>query len=329
MQKDFHKLNKMTDKIIKLGYLAGATRFRRISEKLYVDGDKIYKENNIDFKASWFSVFYILATAENPKTVLELSDEIGFTHITIKNVVRELETNGLVIIEINPTDKRSKHITLSKNGQKLFEQLQKVWLPFADTLKNLLDSGHPDFLNIINRIDKEISKNPIHEKMKTIDLSQQIQVIDYKPSLKHHFIELVEPWLSGVLNGTLEKEDEFTVYNPDQAYVLNGGFVFFAMQGDVCLGTVALKRLDENTFEFAKLFINPEARNLGIATKLIERCISRCKENRATELWLQTTMKMPEAHKLYYKFGFEDQKAPTQMDVLERTEKIMVMNLIN
>ena len=39
----------MTDKIIKLGYLAGATRFRRISEKLYVDGDKIYKENNIDF----------------------------------------------------------------------------------------------------------------------------------------------------------------------------------------------------------------------------------------------------------------------------------------
>ena len=120
MQKDFRKLNKMTDKIIKLGYLAGATRFRRISEKLYVDGDKIYKENNIDFKASWFSVFYILATAENPKTVLELSDEIGFTHITIKNVVRELETNGLVNIEIHPTDKRSKHITLSKNGQKLF-----------------------------------------------------------------------------------------------------------------------------------------------------------------------------------------------------------------
>ncbi len=319
----------MTDRIIKLGYLAGATRFRRISEKLYVDGDKIYKDNNIDFKASWFSVFYILSTAENPKTVLELSDEIGFTHITIKNVVRELETNGLVKVEIHPTDKRSKHITLSKKGRKLFERLQKVWIPFADTLKHLLNTGHPDFLNIINRIDKEVSKNPIHEKMKTIDLSQQLKVLDYKPSLKKHFYELAGNWLLGVLNGSLEEEDIFTLNNPDKAYLEAGGFVFFALHKNRVVGCVALKRLDEKTFEFAKLFIVPDVRNLGIATKLIERCITRCKENEATQLWLQTTMRMPAAHQLYYKFGFEDGKAPKQMTVLKRTEKIMVMDLIN
>lgn len=317
----------MTDKISKLGYLAAGTRLRQIIEKLYVDGDKIYKENNIDFKASWFPVFYILATTDQPKTVLDLSDEIGFTHITIKNVMRELENSGLVIIEENPKDKRSKHITLSENGQNLFEELQKIWLPFADTLKLLLDVGHPDFLNIINRIDKEIAKNPIHEKLKMLDQIEQVQVLDFKPSLKHHFTNLVAPWLSGVLNGTLEKEDEFTVYHPDEAYLLTGGFLFFAMQGGICIGTVALKRLDENTFEFAKLFIDPNARKLGIATKLIERCISRCKENAATQLWLQTTMRMPDAHKLYYKLGFDDKDAPPQMDVLKRTEKIMCIDL--
>jgi hypothetical protein len=36
---------------------------------------------------------------------------------------------------------------------------------------------------------------------------------------------------------------------------------------------------------------------------------------------------MPQAHKLYYKMGFTDQPAPSQMDVLKRTEKIMVMDL--
>jgi N-acetylglutamate synthase-like GNAT family acetyltransferase len=105
------------------------------------------------------------------------------------------------------------------------------------------------------------------------------------------------------------------------------GFVFFARHNNKVAGCVALKRLDENTFEFAKLFIDPAARNLGIATKLIERCITRCKENEAKELWLQTTMSMPEAHKLYYKLGFVDRKAPKQMDVLKRTEKIMCMGL--
>ncbi|MEO8533048.1 MAG: bifunctional helix-turn-helix transcriptional regulator/GNAT family N-acetyltransferase [Flavobacterium sp.] len=319
----------MSDTIIKLGYLAGATRFRRISEKLYIDGDKIYKENNIDFKASWFSVFYILATAEKPKTILDLSDEIGFTHITIKNVVRELQTNGLVNIEINPTDKRSKHITLSAKGQKLFIELQKIWLPFADTLKYLLDIGHPDFLNIINRIDKEIYKNPIHKKAKEIGQLKQIQIVDYKPSLKKYFYELAGNWLLGVLDGTLEEEDKFTLENPDKAYLDLGGFVFFALHQNKIVGCVALKRLDDDTFEFAKLFIDPNARNLGIATKLIERCITRCKENEASQLWLQTTMRMPEAHQLYYKFGFEDRTAPKQMDVLKRTEKIMAMDLNN
>jgi hypothetical protein len=38
-------------------------------------------------------------------------------------------------------------------------------------------------------------------------------------------------------------------------------------------------------------------------------------------------MKMPEAHKLYYKFGFIDRKPPKQMDVLKRTEKIMYLAL--
>lgn len=317
----------MTDNILKLGYLAGATRFRRISEKLYVDGDKIYKDNNIDFKASWFSVFYILATSDNPKTVLDLSSEIGFTHITIKNVVRELETNGLLKIKTHPTDKRSKHITLTGKGKKLFEQLKKIWVPFADSLKHLLDTGHPDFLNIINRIDKEVSKKPIHEKVKMLDQLQKIQILDYKPSLKKYFYELAGNWLLGLLKGTLEEEDKFTLRNPDKAYLETGGFVFFALHNNNVVGCVALKRLNESTFEFAKLFIDPNTRNLGIATKLIERCISRCKENEASQLWLQTTMSMPEAHKLYYKLGFEDKKAPKQMTVLKRTEKIMCLEL--
>jgi len=319
-------MSKMSNNIEKLGYLAGATRFRRISEKLYIDGDKIYKDNGIDFKASWFSVFYTLASAGNPKGVSELAEDIGFTHITVKNIVRELETKGLVKISTHPTDKRSKHIVISTKGKKLFQKLQKIWLPFAEALKHLLNTGHPDFLNIINRIDREISKKPINEKVKQPEQLNQIKVLDYKPSLKKYFNELAGNWLLGVLKGTLEEEDIFTLNNPDKAYLEEGGFVFFALHKNSVVGCVALKRLDENTFEFAKLFIDPQARNLGIATKLIERCITRCKENEATQLWLQTTMSMPEAHKLYYKLGFRDKKAPKQMIVLKRTEKIMVMD---
>lgn len=315
------------DKFRELGYLAGATRFRRISDKLYIDGDKIYDSFGIEFKATWFSVFYSLSISEKPLTVLELGELIGFSHITVKNVVKELEENSLVNIIVNPVDKRSKLISLSSAGWERLPQLQKVWKHFADSLKYLLEEGHPDFLNIINRIDRRLEVTPLNETARNMSLIIPVLILDYKPSLKAAFTSLVGEWLSGMLKGSLEEEDLFTINNPDKAYLLNGGFVFFAFSDNRVVGCVALKRLDEYTFEFAKLIVDKSVRKSGIATKLIERCITRCKENKVKSLWLQTTNALQNAHKLYYKIGFRDQEAPACMQVLKRTEKIMMMEL--
>ncbi len=316
----------MTDVLNALGYLAGASRFRRISEKLQQDGDKIYLDANIRFKASWFSVYYVLAKSDAPQTILEISSQIDFSHITVKNILRDLKKEELVNITPNPNDKRSKLVVLTKKGKGLQKELEPLWLSFSNTLKDLFSIGHPDMINILNRLDWEISNKPINKRIYE-PKGEFVKIIDYKPSLKEHFYELAGPWLLGVLNGKLEEDDKFTLHNPDKAYLENGGFLFYAKFKKEIVGCVALKRLNEDTFEFAKLFINPNYRKLGIATKLIERCISRCLENDATELWLQTTMSMPQAHKLYYKLGFIDREAPKQMDVLERTEKIMCLSL--
>ena len=309
-----------------LGHLAGASRFRRISEKLQQDGDKIYLDANIQFKASWFSVYYVLAKSDSSQTILQISDQIDFSHITVKNILVELKKEELVKIEQNPNDKRSKLVSLTEKGKEIQNKLEPLWLSFSDTLKDVFSIGHPDIINILDRIDWEINSNPIHERINK-PKDKFVKIIDYRPNLKKYFYELAGPWLLEVLKGKLEDDDKFTLNNPDKAYLENGGFLFYAKFKNEIVGCVALKRLDDDTFEFAKLFINPNFRKLGIATKLIERCISRCLENDAKELWLQTTMSMPQAHRLYYKLGFVDGLAPPQMDVLERTEKIMCLSL--
>ncbi len=316
----------MTDILNELGYLAGASRFRRISEKLQQDGDKIYSEANIKFKASWFSVYYVLAKSQSSQTILQISNQIDFSHITVKNILRELKKEALVNIKPNPNDRRSKLVDLTKKGKELQKELEPLWLSFSNTLKDLFSIGHPDMINILNRLDWEINNNPIYERIHQ-PKGEVVKIIDYKPSLKKYFYKLAGPWLLNVLNGELEGDDKFTLNNPDKAYLVNGGFLFYAKLKSEIVGCVALKRLNEDAFEFAKLFIDPNYRKLGIATKLIQRCISRCLENDAKELWLQTTMSMPQAHKLYYKLGFNDRLAPSQMDVLERTEKIMCLSL--
>jgi len=316
----------MNDIIDKLGFLAGGSKFRRIYEKLQIGGDKVYKEHNVNFKSTWFPVYYVLSNSKLPQTIMEITNQIAFSHITVKNIVKELDREQLIIIIANPNDKRSKLISLSDKGHVLLKRLEPIWLSFSDTLKNVLTSGHPDIINILKRIDANLGLNPLNEQVQK-NSEDQVFILDYKPSLKQYFYELAGYWLSSFLKGKLEEEDEFALHNPDKAYLEKGGFLFFAQYRKEMVGCVALKRLDEDTFEFAKLFVNPKYRNLGIATKLIERCITRTKENYATELWLQTNMSMQPAHKLYYKIGFSDSEAPKQMDILKRTEKIMSIKL--
>lgn len=323
-------LKNMTDILTPLGHLAGGSRFKRISDKLYIDGNRIYKDKDLPFKSTWFSVYYALASAEAPLTILDIAAHIAFTHITVKNILREMEDEGLVTIKPNPNDKRSKLVCLSPKGKNLLKKLRPLWTSISRALSDVFTAGHPDIVNILNRIDRAIEGSPIYQRVNEPDKVKKIAVVDYTPQLKPAFQQLVRPWLLEVLNGQLEKEDEFVLEHPDKAYLDTGGFIFFARvygpAHDIA-GCVVLKRLNENEFEFAKLYIKNDYRNLGLATRLIERCITRCKENEAGRLWLQTTLRMQAAHKLYYKLGFKDNPAPPHMTVLARTEKIMSLDL--
>jgi N-acetylglutamate synthase-like GNAT family acetyltransferase/DNA-binding MarR family transcriptional regulator len=316
----------MNDILNKLGFLSGGSRFRRIYERLQIGGDKVYKDAGVEFKSTWFPVYYVLANSVNPQTVMEIAGQISFSHITVKNIVKELDSVGLTVISPNPDDGRSKLIALSKKGKALQKDLEPIWMKFSNTLERVMKNGHPDITNILVRIDKQLSEKPLNDLVNE-EAEEQVKILDYRPNLKHHFYDLAGYWLLGVTRGKLEEEDEFTLRNPDKAYLENGGFLFFAQYKGEIVGCVALKRLDDDSFEFAKLFVDPAYRGLGIARKLVERCICRCKENAVKELWLQSTAAMKQAHSLYYKMGFVDQPAPAQMNVLARTEKIMAIDL--
>jgi DNA-binding MarR family transcriptional regulator len=316
----------MSTTIEKLGYLAGATRFRRISEKLYVDGDRIYKEAGIYFKASWFPVYYILALSETPLSILQITQQIDFSHITVKNVLRELEKAELVNIEINPADKRSKLVSLSTKGHKQIYRLKPIWISFASALKKIFQSGHPDFINILDRIDHQIETNPVY-KMVLEPETEAVAVLDYKPELTQHFYEMAGPWLTEEMDGQLKERDGTSLEDPDPEHFMNGGFYFYARYKDKIVGFVSLKRLDEDAFEFTQPNIHPNYRKLEIERTMLERSISRCIENQARELFIQTYIRKTAAYELFYSMGFEDATAHPKMVPHEETKRIMRLKL--
>ncbi len=88
-------MNNMID-LEDLGYLSIGSQMRRIYEKLQTEGDNIYKRIDINFKSSWFPIYYVLLKTSRAQTVSELTNSISYSRITVKNVVRELENIGYV-----------------------------------------------------------------------------------------------------------------------------------------------------------------------------------------------------------------------------------------
>ena len=316
----------MSTTIEKLGYLAGATRFRRISEKLYIDGDQVYKDAGLHFKASWFPVYYTLALSESPLTILQIARQIDFSHITVKNVLRELEAAELVSIEINPADKRSKLVSLSNKGHKLIYRLKPIWLSFASALKKIFQSGHPDFMNILDRIDHQMERKPI-PKMISEPETDSVVVLDYKPGLSQHFHELAGPWLTEEADGQLKEIDGITLEDPDPKHFMNGGFYFYARYREKIVGFVSLKRLDDSAFEFTQPYIHPNYRKLNIEKTMLDRCIGRGTENQASELFLQTYIRKTAAYQMFLSLGFEDCQAHPGMVIHEQTKRVMSLKL--
>lgn len=308
----------------KLSYLEAASRFRRISELLYVDGDKAYREAGIRFKASWFPVYYTLALSESPLTILQITEQIDFSHITVKNILRELEKEKLVCIEKNPADKRSKLVSLSLKGQKLIYRLKPLWISISSALKEVFQYGHPDFMNTLNRIDQQIETNPIHRRLDQ-DEEDCVQIVDYNPSLKKHLHELEGPWLTEEHNGHLKEEGGLVLHKPKNAHFMLGGFLFYALYRDQIVGYVELIRLDDSAFELANLNANPIYKNLEIDARLVERCICRSIENQANKLWLQTSINMTETQNIFEAFGFVKEAPPEQMVVKEQTNTVMCL----
>ncbi len=271
-ESPFISLN-MSDEILKSGYLAIGSRLRQLLEKLYADGDRVYANQGIEFKTSWFSVFYRLSFSKTPKTVVALANEIGFSHITIKNVLRELQSAQLVEISMNPLDKRSKHVVLSVQGRQLLGDLQKIWGSYAQVLKRVLDTGHPDFINIIKRIEDEIAEKPIHTQLNEV-VSPSLQLLDYHPLMKEKYTLLLNKHIRHLAECLPPPPSPFQI-------IQNGGFVWLALLESKPVGALLLERNSHNSFEINSLILDPQANERIIATKLLGRCLTRCHENNA------------------------------------------------
>ena len=134
--------------------------------------------------------------------------------------------------------------------------------------------------------------------------NKEIQIVEYQPEHQADFKRLNEEWINHWFK--MEEADYKSLDRPQQYILDAGGHILIALYKTKPVGTCALLRMDEETYELAKMSVSAGARGKGIGWLLGQAIITKAKDLGAKRLYLESNTILEPAVSLYRKLGFEE-----------------------
>lgn len=119
-----------------LGYLVLGSRLRRLSESFLSEINRIYQNENIEFDATWFPVFYLLSK-NNSLSIKELSDKTEVSHPAASQLITNLKNRNLVETTVSADDGRRQMVQFTDKGKALLQQILPVWDAISTSMTEL------------------------------------------------------------------------------------------------------------------------------------------------------------------------------------------------
>jgi putative acetyltransferase len=129
-----------------------------------------------------------------------------------------------------------------------------------------------------------------------------IEIISYENKYQPEFKQLNLEWLDKY--NLTESHDLMVLNDPTGTILDRGGFIWLAKDGEEIIGTAAIMNEGHGHYELAKMTVAPAYQGKGISKLLIETCIAKAKEVKASKLLLFSNHQLLTALKLYEKYGF-------------------------
>ena len=131
---------------------------------------------------------------------------------------------------------------------------------------------------------------------------EEVSVVTFQPQFAEAFADLNYEWIAKFYQ--IEKHDHEQLDKPAETIIESGGQIFFVLLGDEVAGTVALIRMEGNSYELAKMAVSPKFQGRKLGDLLMRACIEFAETNGADSIILESNTKQAAAINLYRKHGF-------------------------
>lgn len=292
----------------KTGKMAIGSRLRMLTDRITTDAAEIYQLYGVDIKPKWFPVLYALSEGD-AKTVTAIAKEIGQTHPSVSNIVKEMMAGKLIKTVSDRTDKRRTTIMLSPRGKETCAKLAEACEDVTAAVEDVSSATRNDLWRAIGEWEEQLSQKSLLERVREVRKmreSHEVQIVSYAPCYQPAFRSLNEQWITQ--HWQLEEHDIECIDHPQESIIDRGGHIFVALYRGEPVGVCALCKMDDPNYDYelAKLAVSPTAQGKGIGTLLCKAVIDKARDLGAKNLFLESNTLLKPAIHTYKKLGFRE-----------------------
>ncbi|WP_208279089.1 bifunctional helix-turn-helix transcriptional regulator/GNAT family N-acetyltransferase [Massilia oculi] len=293
----------MSDLLTELGPTFLGSRLKRLGERMQAGAAKVASDAGLPVQPAHMPL--LAALDGQALTIGQLVQVVGISQPGITRGIGQLVDLGLAESrQSQDGDGRQRTISLTTEGNAVLARAKLyMWPQIGEAVKALF-GGHPEaFMEQIAAIETALADNPI-DALAARSTPQILTIHEFSDELAHHFHDINAEWINAMFR--LEATDREVLENPRTKIVDPGGVILFVeARGLGIVGTCALQKTGERSFELTKMGVRESARGLKAGEFLLEAMIARATQLGAEPLYLLSNARCAAAIHLYEKLGFQ------------------------
>lgn len=290
----------MSDLLQDLGATFLGSRLKRLGERMQAGAAKVALDAGLPVQPAHMPL--LAALDGQSLNIGQLVQVVGISQPGITRGIGQLAELGLVQSE-QGDDGRQRSISLTPAGNAVLARAKLYVWPQIEEAVNALFGGQPDgFIRQIADIEAALADNPI-DVLAARSSPQILKIHEFSDELAHHFHDINAEWINAMFK--LEATDREVLENPRTRIVDAGGVILFVeARGLGIVGTCALQKTGEHSYELTKMGVRETARGLKAGEFLLAAVIERAMQLKAEPLYLLSNARCAAGIHLYEKLGF-------------------------
>lgn len=310
------------------GKMAIGSRLRMLTDKVTEASSQIYKLYGTDLRPKWFPVFFVLSKGD-ARTITSIAQEIGHSHPSVSNIIKEMSAKGLVIEKKDDSDGRRNMVELSAKGKTIGGNMSDQYADVTNAINNISAQTTHDLWAAIEEWEYLLSEKSLLQRVteeRKARESKNVEIVDYNSKYRQAFRDLNEEWIKSYFK---MEETDYKALDDPEGYILDkGGHILVALYKKEPAGVCALIKMNDEQYDYemSKMAVNPRVQGKNIGFLLGQAAKKKAMEVGATTLYLESNTILKPAINLYQKLGF--QKIAGRSTSYERCNIQMELKLV-